>query len=60
MEEENIAPRILDHVTRYREVVSFTDRSFYPYLIGGWVIPRIGLYSMDKRKFFLLLGIKTQ
>jgi len=52
-----MAPRILDHGTRWRRVVSFTTRLFYlrvkssryP-LYEGWVGPRAGLDAVAKKK----------
>jgi hypothetical protein len=53
-----IAPRILNLVTRWRQVVSFThftpsERTPGTHWIGGWVGPRAGLDAVAKREKFL-------
>jgi hypothetical protein len=53
-----ISPRILDLVTRWRWVVSFTLQPLYPpkerapvtHWIGGWVSPSVGLDAVVKRE----------
>jgi hypothetical protein len=55
---------ILDLGTSWRRVISFTPRPFYPREIApgtlwirGWVGPRAGLETMEKRKIVPLPAI---
>jgi hypothetical protein len=59
---------ILDLGTRWKWVVSFTPRPLYPrgncppprtHWIGGWVCPKIGLDTVEKRTYLASAGNQT-
>jgi hypothetical protein len=61
-------PRILDLGISWKQVVSFTPRPLYPrrrshpgaHWIGGWMDPRTGLDTVDKRKILPLRGLELR
>jgi hypothetical protein len=63
MGNECVDPNLLDLVTSWRRVVSFTPLPLYPregapgtHWIGGWVDTRTDLDDVETRNFFILPG----
>jgi hypothetical protein len=57
-----VDPRILDHDTCWRWLVSFKPRPLTPcaYSLGGWVGPRTDLDDVESRKIISLPGIELR
>jgi hypothetical protein len=62
-----INPHFLDLGTSWRSVVSFTPLPLYPekrahriHWIGGWVGPRAGLHTVEKRNILILPGLELR